>query len=74
MECRKRADLLSSADLGGNRYSIILVFAQPQLKTPFKYEDVSHCMVIDNAFNVRPRDWLRGGIIENENRATRDLL
>jgi hypothetical protein len=70
----ERLDLLSSGDLGGNRCLITLVFAQPQLETPFEYEDVSHRMVIDKAFNARPRHWLRGGIVENKNRATRGLL
>jgi hypothetical protein len=63
----------SSGDLRGNRHSIGLVFAQPQLETSFEYEDVTNRIVIDKGFNARPLHWLCGGVVENENRAARDF-
>jgi hypothetical protein len=58
----------------GDHQPISLVFTQPQFETSFENGDVRNCIVIDNAFHARPLHGLRGGIIENENRATRGVL
>jgi len=42
-------------------------------RPPLSTKDVTNRIVIDNGFNERPLHWLRGGVVENENRVTRGL-